>query len=184
MTYSEQWDLETIFKGGLASPALENRLQALGQQIPVVLKMTSDWQFVFDEPAFEQMQAITMQLQQIESGLKQMGSFVNMIQSVDERNQQVAPMMDRINQLQNTARQIDVLLTKKLVALTVEQFETLVSQPAFAPIQFNLREKRQQGADLLDEQTEKLLDQLALDGLQGWSDHYDTIVAETQSTLR
>lgn len=180
MTYSEQWDLETIFKGGLASPALENRLQALGQQIPVVLKMTSDWQFVFDEPAFEQMQAITMQLQQIESGLKQTGSFVNMIQSVDERNQQVAPMMDRINQLQNTARQIDVLLTKKLVALTVEQFETLVSQPAFAPIQFNLREKRQQGADLLDEQTEKLLDQLALDGLQGWSDHYDTIVAETQ----
>ncbi|MEJ1331025.1 hypothetical protein QY895_10925 [Latilactobacillus sakei] len=70
-----------------------------------------------------------MQLQQIESGLKQTGSFVNMIQSVDERNQQVASMMDRINQLQNTARQIDVLLTKKLVALTVEQFETLVSQP-------------------------------------------------------
>ena len=30
MTYSEQWDLETIFKGGLASPALENRLQVTG----------------------------------------------------------------------------------------------------------------------------------------------------------
>ena len=31
MTYSEQWDLETIFKGGLASPALENRLKHWGK---------------------------------------------------------------------------------------------------------------------------------------------------------
>ncbi|MEJ1320262.1 hypothetical protein QY890_05840 [Latilactobacillus sakei] len=30
MTYSEQWDLETIFKGGLASPDLRKSTPSIG----------------------------------------------------------------------------------------------------------------------------------------------------------
>ena len=180
MTYAEQWDLESIFTGGLKSTELTTRLQTLKAQIATTFKQINDWQYAKEAADFSQLQQITNQLQAIEDGLKQTGSFVNMHQSVDERNQQVAPLMGQINQLQNAATQIDVQLTKKLVALTAAEFETLVGQPLFAPIVFNLREKRTQGAQLLDEKTEHLINQLALDGLQGWSDHYDTLVAEIQ----
>ncbi|MCP8856744.1 M3 family oligoendopeptidase [Latilactobacillus fuchuensis] len=180
MTYAEQWDLESIFTGGLKSTELTTRLQTLKAQIATTFKQINDWQYAKEAADFSQLQQITNQLQAIEDGLKQTGSFVNMHQSVDERNQQVAPLMGQINQLQNAATQIDVQLTKKLVTLTAAEFETLVGQPLFAPIAFNLREKRTQGAQLLDEKTEHLINQLALDGLQGWSDHYDTLVAEIQ----
>lgn len=180
MTYVEQWDLEAIFKGGLTAPALMQRLKTLKDQIAVTFEQINAWQLAQDTVDFKQMQVITNQLQMIEAGLKQTSSFVNMHQSVDERNQQVAPLRGQINQLQNAASQIEVQLTKKLVALSADQFEQLVKQPEFTTIAFNLREKRQQGANLLDETTEHLINQFALDGLQGWSDHYDTLVAEIQ----
>ena len=72
-----------------------------------------------------------------------------MIQSTDERNPQVAPMMGRINALENDANQIDVALTKKLVAMSDADFKTVVSTPALQAIQFNLTEKRTNGAELL-----------------------------------
>lgn len=180
MTYSEQWDLEPIFAGGIDSPALTQRLADLTAQMTPLLEAVQNWTFATDQPTFATLTQITEQLQAIEAGLKQTGSFVNMIQSTDERNPQVAPMMGRINALENDANQIDVALTKKLVAMSDADFKTVVSTPALQAIQFNLTEKRTNGAELLDEATEKLINQFALDGLTGWSDHYDSLVAEIQ----
>lgn len=180
MTYSEQWHLEPIFAGGLDSPALTQRLADLTAQMAPLLASVQRWTYADDQPQFTMLTQITTQLQAIEAGLKQTGSFVNMIQSTDERNPQVAPMMGRINALANQANQIDVALTKKLVALTDADFKTVLATPAFQAIQFNLSEKRTNGAELLDETTERLIKQFALDGLTGWSEHYDALVAEIQ----
>ncbi|WP_057907682.1 M3 family oligoendopeptidase [Latilactobacillus graminis] len=180
MTYSEQWDLESIFTGGIDSPALTQRLATITAQITPLLATVRAWQYAKDQPKFTVMTQITEQLQMLEAGLKQTDSFVNMIQSTDERNPQVMPMMGRINALGNSVNQIEVALTKKLVGLTEVEFASLVATPALQIIKFNLTEKRTSGATLLDATTEKLINQFALDGLKGWSDHYDSIVAEVQ----
>ena len=75
--------------------------------------MTSDWQFVFDEPAFEQMQAMT--LQKLNRLKKQAVSstWFNRLTNATTSGAHDGPLI-----IANTARQIDVLLTK-IVALTL-----------------------------------------------------------------
>lgn len=49
--------------------------------------------------------------------------------------------------------------------------------PSFKAIAFSLNETREDGKELLSEAEEALINALSIDGFQGWSDHYDSLVA-------
>ena len=64
-----------------------------------------------------------------------------------------------------------------MTEISDEDWETLLKEEPFATIAFRLSEIRRDGKELLSEAEETIINTLSLDGLNAWSQHYDTIVA-------
>ncbi len=60
----------------------------------------------------------------------------------------------------------------------------LCADSAFTTIAFNLTELRQHGQELLDDASEALINNLAIDGFQGWGNHYDLLSGEQRFTMQ
>ncbi|CAM3086579.1 M3 family oligoendopeptidase [Lactiplantibacillus plajomi] len=176
MHYSETWDLDNIFPGGITSPQLRAKLTTLAHQLTATQDKIANWRAASDTPDYDWFTELVNDLQAIQAGLAQCEVFVVAVQSADASNTQAGPLLNRLYQFDN---QLDDLLNrfkKQLVKLDDQTFQTIIAQPGLQAVAFNLTEMRHQGLALLDDQTEALINNLALDGFQGWSDHYDTLV--------
>jgi len=178
MHYSETWDLDTIFAGGIDSPALATKLTTIKHQLHDTQTTLTNWRADADTPAYDWFLQIVTDLQHIEAGLQQSEVFVVAIQSADANNTKAGTVLNQLYQLDNQLENLMTQFKKKLVALPQETFAKIINQSELQPIAFNLTEMRKQGLALLDDQTEALINNLAVDGFQGWSDHYDTLVSQ------
>ncbi|MFC6182249.1 M3 family oligoendopeptidase [Lactiplantibacillus daowaiensis] len=182
MHYSETWDLDTIFAGGIDSPALKAKLTTIKHQLHDTQTTLTNWRADADTPNFDWFQQLTTELQQLEAGLLQSQVFVVAIQSADASDTKAGTILNQLYQLDNQRENLMTQFKKKLVALPQATFTAILDQPELQPLAFNLTEMRKQGLALLDDQTEALINDLAVDGFQGWSDHYDTLVSQMKIT--
>lgn len=180
MHYSETWDLDSIFAGGIDSPALTAKMSTIKQQLTTTADTLVHWRAAADTPDADWFTQLVNSLQAIQAGIDQATVFVVAYQSAHADDTKAAPLLNQIYQLDNQLNNLLTRFKKQLVKLDQATFDTLVQQPALQAIAFNLTEMRQQGLALLDDDTEALINDLALDGFQGWSDHYDTLVSQIQ----
>ncbi|MCM2587233.1 M3 family oligoendopeptidase [Lactiplantibacillus plantarum] len=180
MHYSETWDLDSIFAGGIDSPALTAKMSTIKQQLTTTADTLVHWRAAADTPDADWFTQLFNSLQAIQAGIDQATVFVVAYQSAHADDTKAAPLLNQIYQLDNQLNNLLTRFKKQLVKLDQATFDTLVQQPSLQAIAFNLTEMRQQGLALLDDDTEALINDLALDGFQGWSDHYDTLVSQIQ----
>lgn len=180
MHYSETWDLDSIFEGGIDSPALKTKLTTIKQQLQETQATLANWRADADTPDYDWFQQIVTDLQRIEAALAQCEVFVVAIQSADARNTKAGIVLNQLYQLDNAHEKLMTQFKKQLVQLSQETFAKLIAHPELQALAFNLTEMRKQGLALLDSKTEALINNLAVDGFQGWSDHYDTLVSQMQ----
>ena len=72
---------------------------------------------------------------------------------------------------------IKIILTKKISALTDEEFSELLKVDFFNAMRFPLKETRKQDRDLLSTEEETMINHLSSDGLHGWGNMYNQLVA-------
>ncbi|AVK60922.1 oligoendopeptidase [Lactobacillus sp. CBA3605] len=178
MHYSKTWDLDRIFPGGIDSPALTTKLATIKQQLPTTQTALTNWRIDADTPAYDWFQQLVSDLQTIQAGIAQSQVFVVAIQSADASDTKAGTRLNQLYQLDNQFENLMTQFKKRLVQLSTTTFNQLLAQPELQPLAFNLTEFRQQGLALLDDRTEALINNLAIDGFQGWSDHYDTLVSQ------
>lgn len=177
MTYPLNWHLDNIFPGGIDSPQLKARLADVSTKLPALNAQIAAWQ-PSEDADFAAFQTLFALLEDVENGLGTVCTFANMIHSADTKNAQAGVVSNQVAQLATALTAANNTLTKKLVAMTEADFKALLAVPAIAPSAFGLTEQREQGQELLDDATESLINQLAIDGFHGWSDHYDTLSAD------
>ncbi|MCG4280908.1 oligoendopeptidase, partial [Lacticaseibacillus saniviri] len=176
MSYPINWNTDRIFKDGITGTAIHQRLAEITSAIPTFNAAVNAWQLAADAPAFSNFNALLDQYENIQNGISTIMTFAEMISSAESKNQEAGPVL---SQAQNLATQFQSgtnQLQKKLVAATDSDFKQL--QQAFPVIAFNLQELREQGKRLLDDATEDLINRLAIDGFNGWSQHYTTLSAD------
>lgn len=115
--------------------------------------------------------------EELSKGLSQVFTFIEAIQSADVSDKQAGTISGQIFELNSTFSTLQTILTKKMVAMPDDKWNELIELPAFKAIDFSLNETRTQGKELLSEAEEALINTLSIDGFQGWSDHYDSLVA-------
>ncbi|BDZ31545.1 M3 family oligoendopeptidase [Lactiplantibacillus brownii] len=180
MHYSETWDLDRIFPGGIESPALQTKLTTIKHQLRDTQTTLTNWRADADTPNFDWFEQIVRDLQTIEAGLAQSEVFVVAIQSADASDTKAGAVLNHLYQLDNEHEKLMTQFKNLLVDLPQATFDKIITEPDLQPLAFNLKEMRQQGLALLDSETEALINNLAIDGFQGWSDHYDTLVSQMQ----
>ncbi|WP_414839853.1 M3 family oligoendopeptidase [Carnobacterium sp. TMP28] len=177
MTYKMNWDLESIFPGGSESIDLQNKLHLIEKQLVALANQVTKWSSEQDKPYFKEFSALLTSQETISLGLTQVHTFVEAVQSADSQDKKANTLFGKIFTLSSSFETIKTILTKKIVAISDEDWADLLLLSEFRPIEFVLQETRIQGKELLSESEETLINALSIDGFQAWSDHYDTLVA-------
>ena len=177
MKYSLNWDLDSLFSGGINSAQLKAKLAKLKTAIATLGDLLDRWDAASDAPQYQQFIKLITQLQAIEAGIGQAGLFISAVGSADINNPEVAPVNAQLSRLETEAETVSGKLKKVLVQVPDANFTAMLAQPDLQPLAFNLQEMRDDGKELLDDKTEALISRLDLDGKSAWSAHYDSLVA-------
>ena len=177
MKYSINWDLESIFPGGSRSTQLHEKMALLQEQLEELSKNVTSWNSEQDGPDFKHFTQLLALQEKVTFGLSQVHTFIEAVQSADINNKQASALLGKAFELSSFSSTVQTILAKKIVEIPDSEWTNLTNLPEFQPIQFVLNEIRTQGKELLSEAEEALINSLSIDGFQGWSDHYDTLVA-------
>lgn len=176
MTYSQKWNLESIFPGGITSPQLTQKYDLIAKQINDFTDMIADYSLAQDKD-FTVLADLADLAQNIGAGIGTANIFVNGWSSVDYGNSVYAPHFNKLGNLWVSFSSPLNAFQKLLSKLDDETFEKAITTSRLAPIAFYLTELRTDAKRLLDDKTETLINKFDLDGQQAWSQHYDTISA-------
>lgn len=176
MTYSLNWNLDTIYPGGIHSPEFADKLKLLAQQI-TDLKTAIDNYDLASDASFKKFAQLVADNQTIFSGLRTAALFVNALSAADYTNSEYRPYQTKVSELSVAYQTPLNTFAKLLTTFSDADFEQALTESSVKPVAFHLKELRDQANRLLDDQTEQLLNTLRLDGLDAWSEHYDTISA-------
>lgn len=171
MPYSQNWNLDNIYAGGIEGTDFQSALTNVAHDLDTLtvdVQPTTDVQTLVD---------IAYRLQATDSTLRTLSVFVNALTSADYTNPAYRPYQSKLDKLAVTYQNILAIYSRTLAALDAQTFAIFQAQPTIEPIAFYVNELRQSAARMLDAKTEELMNQLQLDGLTAWSSHYDTISA-------
>lgn len=175
MHYAINWDLDSIFKDGSESEALTKRLAQLSEQITAYQQTIEAW--TIDETTPDTIATILQKEEVCSNGFSQCGSFIGALLSSDVNDQKAKLLMGELSAKSPVFQSAHTLFAKKLTQITDDVWSTITTSDALTDVAFRLNEMRRDGLELLSEAEENIIHTLALDGLNAWSEHYDTIVA-------
>ncbi|CAI3343286.1 M3 family oligoendopeptidase [Enterococcus cecorum] len=177
MKYAINWDLESIFAGGSSSESLQQELQQISTKIKEFHQLVD----AFTPNTENQVEALTDILavhEEIQKSFTKCGSFIEALNSANIHDQQAKLLTGQLYSNLPAFQLAATILNKKFASYSEEDWQNLMTH--FSQIAFRLSEMRRDGQELLDEQSENIINTLALDGQSAWSQHYDTIVASIQ----
>lgn len=174
MTYSLNWDLDSIFSGGSDSPALNERLEQLEKQINTYYQSVNQWDHSVSKN--DELTTLIKQQEIITEGFSQCNSYITALLSANVKDTQAKLLSGKLYALLPRWQSADTILSKKFAEISDNNWQTLLQTDAFSLIAFRMNEIRRDGHRLLSEAEENIINTLSLDGLNAWSSHYDTIV--------
>ncbi|EOD6232969.1 M3 family oligoendopeptidase [Enterococcus hirae] len=174
MTYSLNWDLDSIFSGGSDSPALNERLEQLEKQINTYYQSVNQWDHSVSTN--DELTTLIKQQETITEGFSQCNSYITALLSANVKDNKAKLLSGKLYALLPRWQSADTILSKKFAEISDNNWQTLLQTDAFSLIAFRMNEIRRDGHRLLSEAEENIINTLSLDGLNAWSSHYDTIV--------
>ncbi|WMM89783.1 M3 family oligoendopeptidase [Heyndrickxia coagulans] len=176
MKYKNTWDLDAVIPGGTKSPELQEKLRGLKEEIGQYKSRLDGWAFSKD-PSPKPFKAILKKQEEIEKGLSQSATFVQMWHDAYMDDDYANVVMGQIMDLYSEMQKLGTTFQKKLVAIPDEDWKKFLQDKELSEVSFALNETRDEGKRLLSEEEEKLIADLNQDGLAGWSRLYDTAVS-------
>ena len=180
MSYKENWDMESVFPGGSDSQAFQDRLLEVKKSITDFSQVLGNWELGEHSYDFSPLKNLLQDYEKISNALGEMGTFANGLVSADVRDQKALQILNAVANLRKDFSSQNIILNKKISALTEEQFNKLLEDDFFKPMQFPLEEIRKKEQDLLSTEEETIINNLSLDGLNGWGNMYNQLVASIQ----
>ena len=180
MSYKENWDMESVFPGGSDSQAFQDRLSEVKKSITDFSQELGNWELGEHSNDFSPLKNLLQHYEKISNALGEMGTFANGLVSADVKDQKALQILNAVANLRKDFSSQNIILNKKISALTEEQFNKLLEDDFFKPMQFPLEEIRKKEQDLLSTEEETIINNLSLDGLNGWGNMYNQLVASIQ----
>lgn len=174
MKYNGTWDLESIFKGGTNSEDVQTKLESVKEDIVRYADQLKAWNSDPGNDASTLQKILKLQ-EVIGKGLGQVGTFINMWHDAFMDDEHASVVKGQVMELYSEIQQLSTIFTKKLVAISDDQWSKLLKDDVLKEISFSLDEIREQGKRLLSEDEEKLIAKLNKDGIAAWSDLYNTV---------
>ncbi|WP_208558647.1 M3 family oligoendopeptidase [Marinilactibacillus kalidii] len=180
MSYSINWDMESIFAGGSESTALRDKITTLQQEIEEYAEKVNQWHAVEDKPSYESLTKLLKMGETISNGLSESMTFSRGLLSANVKDKLAAKLTTELSKLSSEMNNSATVLTKKFVNMSDTDWSALLEKEPFKASAFPLNEQREQGKSLLSQEVETAINALSNDGFKGWGDLYNSLVASVQ----
>src|SRR5690625_3456421 len=178
MSYHQNWDMESVFRGGSESKQLREKIDTLKEKIAAYKERVHEWDPSTDQPEYKEYASLLKEQEEILFGLGESRTFIGGLLSADVTDKKAAQIVTELGTLGSEISTVNTVLTKKIVAMSDEDWQKLLEKEPFKEVAFALNEQRDQGKELLSEEEEALINALANDGFRGWGQHYNSIVSK------
>lgn len=177
MNYKNTWDMESVFAGGSDSPAFHEKISNLQEKLKEFDRLVNDWNSQEDAPDYKQLDIILSERETLEKGIGETRTFISGLSSADVNDTAARTNLNIVTQLSTKLSNSLVVFQKKITDISDEAFKHLLEQKTFKQSAFPLNEIREQAQKLLSTEEEELLNNLSVDGFQGWGTMYNELVA-------
>lgn len=174
MGYSMTWDLDIFFKGGSSSKEFLIFLDEFNEEVKELDRLVSNINPVGNDEisliqAFDLFKNTNMKSSQA-------SAFIGCLEAQNAQDKKAGQL--RIKQMKIVASLKMVLskLDEKLIQLDDAFLKKILEKEPLNELKFVLNERREKAKEKLSVKEESLITQLAMDGFEGWSQMYDTIV--------
>lgn len=174
--YALTWDLDSIFPGGSQSKELTDRMELLEEQLKDYQSKVKNFE-VKDRDITANLATLLNLREKIANGFSQCSSFLNALMSADVTDVDAKIRYGKLTSLSPIFQLSETILAKKFTEISDQDWSDLLTSDVLKTVAFRLSEIRRDGNELLSEEAENIINTLSLDGLNAWSQHYDTLVA-------
>lgn len=174
--YALTWDLDSIFPGGSQSKELTDRMELLEEQLKDYQSKVKNFE-VKDRDITANLATLLNLREKIANGFSQCSSFLNALISADVTDVDAKIRYGKLTSLSPIFQLSETILAKKFTEISDQDWSDLLTSDVLKTVAFRLSEIRRDGNELLSEEAENIINTLSLDGLNAWSQHYDTLVA-------
>ena len=176
-SYSEVWDLDSLFQGGSQSKEFKDYLTQLKEDIKLFeTRLSQDSQEIQDY-----VDKIEL-LEDITKRLSEASAFISCLSAGDMNDTQAHSLVSERSALFARFANVKMIFTEQLSRLSDAKQAGLVKE--LPDIEFILNELVKEAEDRLPLEKETLINDLAVDGYKAWGEMYDTIVATLEVEIK
>jgi len=125
-----------------------------------------------------------LKMQELEASLQNALSYADCLYAQNTNDQEAIQFKDSLQTLIASFHIASDILDAQIAALSTKQFTALVQLKELEEIRFPIEEKRRLSLDKLPLQEEALIHALAVDGLHGWHQLYQTHVGKMRISCK
>ncbi|WP_124726571.1 M3 family oligoendopeptidase [Staphylospora marina] len=174
-TYSETWDLDSIFAGGSDSEAFREHLEQVEERIRTLRKLlerldperapVDEWALCLEE------------WDELEKSFSEAWSFVTCLAAQDTGDEKARLLRSRLSGIDASIHSLQTTIELKLAKIPEDRFQGLIESPDVRPVAFVLGEMRQRAGEKMGAGMEHLASDLAVDGYHAWGQLYSQVIA-------
>lgn len=182
--FQPTWDLETIFPGGSQSKDFQAYLKTVEEQIESLKKSVEVLEVTEGKVNVEKLARLIESLEKTMKKLREISAFVSCLSAQDVTDEVATMLVGKRSELHAQFSSIQTILDEKITQIDEGEWQEILKSPSFKKIAFVLEESRAQAKEKLPMEQEMLLNDLAVNGYQGWGQMYDAIVGKNKSNIR
>ncbi|MDI3270593.1 MAG: oligoendopeptidase, partial [Bacillota bacterium] len=177
MAYPLQWNLETLFPGGSASPRLKETVEAVEADAKDLLAAWSR-----EGGGGRDLGTKIQTLTDLNLRFSDAFAFVGCLLAAQVDDRQAALWQGKLQEIGALLSQLERLLDDRLGALSEEAFGELLKDPDLQAAAFNLKERRQRAKRHMDLPLELLAAELSPSGFHGWNRLHSLVAGRLRIT--
>ncbi|WP_019908657.1 M3 family oligoendopeptidase [Paenibacillus sp. HW567] len=177
---SLNWELDSFFPGGSASPQFESYLKKLETDINVLGQQVLASVPPTDAESTKKLDSVIALLQSCSGRLIQAAEFTSCLGAQNQLDKGAVRLSSKVTGMRAGFEGISSQFDNVLRQTSDEVWSLWMARPEVAPLEFVLSESRNLAREKMSPELEGLALSLAVDGYHGWSEHYETIVGAIQ----
>lgn len=175
----QTWDLDVFFPGGSESAEFAKYLDDLERDTKALLEEVSGAKISGVEAWTQRLQKI----QSLNNRFRQAGAFVSCLDAQNVHDRQSRVIGGRLRQIRAGFASLLTINDSQILSIPDDEFAQLLQAEQVKPLAFNLNERRERAKKLLPPEQETLVNELSVDGYQGWSEMYDLVTGRMSITI-
>lgn len=175
-TYIPRWDLDVIFPGGSDSQEFRKYLNDVDKEMNELKQIVENFTPTNEVKDQNELIVIVKELERVMKKYREASAYISCLSAQNVKDEQADMLVGERSELGAKFGGIQTTFTQKLVLLNDETWETLLKEEDITELTFVLNEFRDKAKELLSADQEILINDLSIDGYQGWGQMYDAIV--------